>query len=257
MAISAAFTVEGTTVPQASGDAVEVDFGDTVNLALLSTSGITSVQWSVFGTSSNLSSSPTLTLSGTPVGASASFVADSDQGDGNGVSYGLCCVVSDGKNTATSYGAVGVPAVYGEVPPISGEGLARSATQGWTKYFSDAAMGFPHTAAQFASTDATAATAATVAIPTGKIVKIVSVWSAVETSGGTDRLMRESVAYFQNDSGTVTQNSTTIDTINSKNDATWDADYLISGTNVLIRYQGDATNPCDWRVFVFATEWGN
>ena len=257
MTLSAAFSIEGTPVPQSTGAAVEVAYGATVNLALLSTTGVNSVEWDFVGLSSNLSADPTITPAGAPSGATASFTAASDQEDFNGVGYAISCTVSDGKNTATSYGVVGVPAAYGEVPPIANERLARHATQGWLAYVSDMALGFPHTVGKFSTTDATAATAATVAIPTGKIVEITAQWSAVETSGGTDRLMRRATAFFQNDSGTVTQKGSDVDTINDEDDATWAATFSISGTNVLVRYQGDAANPCDWRVIVWDSYPGN
>lgn len=257
MSISAAFSISGTPVPQSSGDAVEVAFGATVNLALLSSTGVRTVEWEIFGLSSNLSSAPTITEAGSPSGITASFTADSDQEDMNGVGYAISCTVSDGKNTVTAYGAVGVPAAYGKVPPIGGERLARHATQGWLAYQSDMALGFPHTVGKFTTTDATAATAATIAIPTGKIVRIAAMWSAVETSGGTDRLMREAIAFFQNDSGVVTQKGTDTSIFNDEDDASWAATFSISSTNVLVRYQGDASNPCDWRIIAWATELGN
>lgn len=252
MTLSAAFTIAGTAVP---GE-VEVAFGASVALALTSTTGVLSVEWAIIGLSANLSSTPTITYAGSPSGATATFPAAADQGDGQGVGYAVRCTVSDGKNTSTSYGVVGVPAAYGRVPPTANERLARHATQGWLGFFSDMAAGFPHTAGQFATTDATPATAATVAIPTGKLVRIEASWSGVDAVTG-DRLMRETVAHFQNDAGTVTQKGSDSDTINDEDDATWVASLTISTTNVLVGYQGDATNAVDWRVAVKASAPGN
>lgn len=252
MTISAAFTIDGTAVP---GE-VETTFGSSVALALTSTTGVLSVEWAIIGLSANLTTAPTVTYAGTPSGATASFTADADQGDGQGVGYAIRCTVSDGKNTATSYGVVGVPASYGRVPPIANERLARDATQGWLGLFADMASGFPHTAGQFTTTSAVTATAATVAIPTGQIVKIMASWSGVDAVTG-DRLMRESTAYFQNDAGTVTQKGSTVDTINHEDDISWYTAFVISGTDVTVRYQGDATNSVDWRITAWTFTPGN
>jgi len=129
MAISALFSIEGTATPAA----VEISYDDTVNLALLSTTGVKSVSWEIIGVSSNLTlaSAPSITLSGSPPGITASFVADSDLGDGRGIGYCVQCTVSDGKNTATSTGIVGVVNQASFIPPVANERLARHATLGW------------------------------------------------------------------------------------------------------------------------------
>jgi hypothetical protein len=250
MAISASFTAESITCPAA----VEIDYGATVNLALLSSTGVSTVEYEIVGVSSNLvlASAPTIT----PVGTTASFVADSDQEDMNGIGYVVACTASDGKNTVTQYGLVGVPGAHGKIPPCSNERKARHATLGWTSFLSDMALGFPHTVGKFTTTDATAATAATIAIPTGKIVRISAQWSAVDGTSG-DRLMREATAFFQNDAGTVTQKGSDTDVINDEDDASWAATFSISGTDVLVRYQGDASNSCDWRIIAWARYPGN
>lgn len=252
MTLSAAFTIAGTAVP---GE-VAVAFGASVALAITSTSDVLSVEWAIVGLSANLTTAPTITDAGTPSGATASFTADADQGDGQGVGYAIRCTVSDGKNTATSYGVVGVPASYGRVPPVANERLARHATHGWLDLFSDMAAGFPHTSGQFTTTGAVTATAATVAIPTGKMVKVMASWSGVDAVTG-DRLIRESTAYFQNAAGTVTQKGSTVDTINHEDDASWYTAFGISSSNVLVQYQGDATNSVDWRITAWTFSPGN
>lgn len=254
---SAAFTIDGTAVPTSAGTAVQTDFATSVSLAVVSTTGAKSIEWSILGTSAPTVATPTITRTGTPLGATATFATGADPGDGSGLGYGVRCKVTDGGGTVTyAYGVVGVPAAYDEVPQVVGEELWRHATHGWTPYLNSMALGFPHTTGQFTTTDATAATAATVAIPTGKLIRISSIWSAVDATSG-DRLYREATAFFQNDAGTVTQKGSDVDVLNDEDDASWAATFSISGTNVLVRYQGDATNSVDWRVFVWAMRVGN
>jgi hypothetical protein len=256
MTLSAAFSIEGTPVPQSSGLAVEIAYGDTVNLALLSTTGVSSVSWEIIGMSSNLSTEPSISLGGSPAGVTASFTADSDQNDLAGVGYCIACTVSDGKNTATSYGLVGVPACYGFVPPVANERLARHASQGWIGLLNSMALEFPHTITQVTTTNATEATAATVAIPVGEVVRVKAIWNAWDATGG-DRLIREATAYYERQGGTVSLRGSEVDVINIEDDATWDANLTVSGTDVLVRYKGDATNACTWRVAVWVFALGN
>jgi hypothetical protein len=256
MALNAQFTIEGTTVPQSTGLAVEIDYGETVNLALLSTSGLTSVSWEIFGTSSNLSSSPTITSAGVPSGATASFVAAANQLDTAGISYGVCCTVSDGTSTARSYGVVGVPNRFGLVPPVAGEELARHATQGWTRLINDVCLRLPNEVVHATSTDSSVVKPITIPIPTNKVLKITTQWTGYDATAG-DRLIRESVSFYKNVSGTVSLMSSTHVVVNLEEDATWTPVEVINGSNVDYGYGGDATNPVDWYISVWTDEVGN
>lgn len=57
-------------------------------------------------------------------------------------------------------------------------------------------------------------------------------------------------AFFYNNAGTVTQKGTTTTLDSFEDDASWNFDLNISGTDVQIRVIGDATNAVEWRVLV-------
>lgn len=128
MSLSAAFTIEGTAVPAA----VEVAYGDTVNLALTSTSGVDSVAFSIVGVSKTDLTIPTLTESGSPVGAAASFTMTADPNDVLGRAFLIKCRVTNTQNEYDErYGVVGVPGQAGLVPFCAGEEFARHASYGY------------------------------------------------------------------------------------------------------------------------------
>lgn len=127
MAISAAFTINGTAVPAA----VSVAYGATVTLQLTSATGVDSVVFSVEGVSKSGVSNPTLTPAGVPSGATTTFTMPADPGDGLGRAYLIKCTVSNSYETATAFGVVGAANDAGLVPLTAGEELARNATVGW------------------------------------------------------------------------------------------------------------------------------
>jgi hypothetical protein len=131
---SAAFSIDGTSVPQATGLPVTTTYGATVALAITSVVGAVSVDWSIVGVSAPTVATPTITRAGTPLGATATFTACADPGDGGGVCYGVRCRVTDGAGQVfDSYGLVGVAATVGFIPFVAGEsGTWAHATMGWT-----------------------------------------------------------------------------------------------------------------------------
>jgi hypothetical protein len=255
---SAAFAIDGTAVPKSDGKAVEVEYGDTVNLALASTVGAETIEWSILGTNSPNVSTPSVTRAGTPLGATASFTVGTDSGTGFGICYGVRCKVTDGGGTVTyGYGVVGVPAAYGEPPHVDNEELWRHATHGWLPKQQRMAMGYPHTTWNATTTGSDEATAATVNIRPGTVMRIASVWSGYDATSG-DRLYRESSAVFENAAGVVAQLGSDSDANYTRGDATWSATFSAStGSDVYIKYSGDATNSTTWRGFVYTMRLGN
>ena len=125
--LSAAFTVEGASNPAAHS----VAYGQTIDLALTSLTGIVSVQWSIVGKSHASFSSPTITAAGSPLGATASFVFPADPGDLSGRSLLVEALVSDGRNQAVQRALIGVTGASGVIPVAANEQLERDASVGW------------------------------------------------------------------------------------------------------------------------------
>jgi hypothetical protein len=131
---SAAFSIDGTSVPQVTGLPVTTTYGATVALAITSVVGAVSIDWSIVGVSAPTVATPTITRAGTPLGATATFTVCSDPGTGSGVCYGVRCRVTDGAGQVFDhYGLVGVAATVGFIPFVAGEsGTWAHATMGWT-----------------------------------------------------------------------------------------------------------------------------
>lgn len=149
MAASAAFSVNSSTPT----GAVAVAASSTVNLALLSTSGVDSVAWSIVGNHSSGAVDPTITPAGSPVGATASFPMPA----GAGQAYLVRCVVNGGVDAngdadaaLTKRHIVGVNDAFARVPLATGENLERSATHGWTEHLNDLATNFSGSSAAIA-----------------------------------------------------------------------------------------------------------
>lgn len=259
---SAAFSIDGTTVPRSNGNAIETTHGATVNLALLSTVGADTITWTIAGLSSPDAIAPTITKSGTPLGSTASFVMPAELVDdvGGGLSVGVKCRVQDGNGTRyESFGVVGVPTIGGAVPVVAGEDNHwRHETVGWTTIVNQSLLGFPYGAVSSTSTGSTPTTALTVLIPPGKIAVIDSVWSAYDTVS-EQRLIRQSSMVVKNNiAGTsASQVGSDVDMINVADDLTWSSTFQVSGSSVNIRYAGDASNATTWRIYVWRTLLGN
>jgi hypothetical protein len=123
MTISAAFTIEGAANPAAH----TVAYGATVDLAIVSASGLDSVAFSIIGVSKSDQAIPALTEAGSPIGSTATFTMPADPSDGLGRSFLIQCFVRSGRETAVSYGIVGAVNGNGVLPLAAGEELARGA----------------------------------------------------------------------------------------------------------------------------------
>jgi hypothetical protein len=149
MAASAAYSVNSSTPT----GAVAVAASSTVDLALLSTSGVNTVAWSIVGNHSSGAVNPTITPAGSPSGATASFPMPA----GAGQAYLVKCVVNGGVDAngdadaaLTKQHIIGVNDSFARVPLATGETLERSATHGYTEHINDLATNFSGSAAAIA-----------------------------------------------------------------------------------------------------------
>lgn len=134
---SAAFTVDSNPNPDAHAVAVAT----TVDLALVSTDGVRSVEWSVVGRSHAALSAPTITAAGTPSGVTASFTSPSESNRAIRVRCRINGGFDDAGQTVaayTQYAVIGVVNAGGYVPFVSLEEFDRDGDVGWTEDLNDA-----------------------------------------------------------------------------------------------------------------------
>jgi hypothetical protein len=138
---SADFTVQAQAVPPEYAGS----YDETIDLELVSTSGVRTVTWSIVGVSRAGLASPAITSAGSPSGATASFDIGSTPGDSIGISYLVQCQVNGGRDdegvedsNLTKRAVIGVANSGGIVPVPLGETFERDAEVGWTEVFNDA-----------------------------------------------------------------------------------------------------------------------
>lgn len=134
MATSAAFTTNGSATVQAHS----VAYGATVTFALVSLTGINTIEWSIISTSKSDQAVLVVTPAGTPTGATATVTMPSDPGDGLGRSFIVKCRVTNAADSAVHYAVFGVANSAGIIPLAAGEEAIRNATHGWTDVFNQA-----------------------------------------------------------------------------------------------------------------------
>jgi hypothetical protein len=127
---SAAFTVNGGSSPQTCAA------GSLVTLALTSTTGVGTVTWSIIGSSDSSKVAPTITPTGSPNGATATFTMNTPVGS-VGLTWLVRCVINGGVDSAgqavaayTATAVVGVVNSTGILPFAFGESLERNAVTG-------------------------------------------------------------------------------------------------------------------------------
>jgi hypothetical protein len=128
--LDASFTVDGDPNPGVHVSTTST----TVDLALLSTSGASLIEWSIVAASDPDATLPTITPAGSPSGATASFTMGASSGSGidAGVGYIVKCRVSNTNGeSAEQTTIVGSIGYAGIVPLVPGEELERHATHGW------------------------------------------------------------------------------------------------------------------------------
>lgn len=100
------------------------------------------------------------------------------------------------------------------------------------------------------TTNATVTTLHTVATTTGFSYRITAKVGALRTSGTAGTVGDTAAFYitgvFKNIAGTVTQLGTTVSIDTQKDQPAWDADFVISSTNVLLRVTGAVNNNISW-----------
>ncbi len=147
---SAAFSVNGST----SGPIV-VTPSSTVNLALLSTTGVRTISWSIEGGSDHTIAEPVITPAGSPLGATATLPFTTESVAGLGLSWIVQCVINGGTDDAGQPVAAHTARLLfgklnaGTILPLAfGETLERNATHGVfpdvNKAFKTVAAGAAH-----------------------------------------------------------------------------------------------------------------
>lgn len=108
--------------------------------------------------------------------------------------------------------------------------------------------------AQVSTTDATVTTLATVAVPTDSVLLITANVEARRT-GGSAGTTGDSASYIRtvcakNVGGTVTAPKSQAD-YTFEDQKSWDADIVVTGTNILVKINGATNNNVDWTVTYF------
>ncbi len=132
--LSATFSVEGSTAVQRHS----VAYGQTIDFAIQSLTGIETIEWSIVGTSKSTQAALTITPAGSPSGATASCVMPSDPGDGLGRAFAVKLRVANQQESAVAYRIFGKANSAGIVPLVVGEELWGNATHGYTDIFNQA-----------------------------------------------------------------------------------------------------------------------
>ena len=134
MTISADFTVNGAANPASH----TTSYASAVTLSLASVVGVAQATWTCSGSSHTDLTLPTITLSGVPSGATATFTFPSDPGDGQGRALLVTCQVSDGSNGSqagvnvdTSTAKVSVLNDASKAPVCVNERLETDGTHGY------------------------------------------------------------------------------------------------------------------------------
>lgn len=104
-----------------------------------------------------------------------------------------------------------------------------------------------------ATEDATVTTIDTIHVPKERVYTVKSFITAsrnTTSSGGTagDAAAYEIWGVFRDSDGTLEQVGTTVKAA-SEVDGAWDADFSVSGTNILIRVTGEVSVDIDWRCY--------
>lgn len=237
---SAAFTINSSSVTY-----LAVEPGSTVNLALSSTQGVNSVQWTVEGSHDPAATNPTITPGGSPLGATASFTMPS----GLGQSYRIQCQINGGEDANgqaqelyTRSAVVGVANSNGLLPFASGETYERSVTHGSTKDINTAIGNGMVNAARsiVTTTDATAEVIATIETQSDYQYLVYAVASSREDSSSNSAW--QSIRFlYTNKGGTLAQQGDTyFDDLNYDDIAQGNLSVATSGTNILVRLTGKA-----------------
>lgn len=232
---SAAITVNGTAVPTTG--AVAVLRNTTVTLALVSTSGVSTLEVLVQQSSESGLALPTITYVGTPATGATFPISDR-----HNQSFTLKITVNKGKeDEASSYVLIGVIGETGKVPFVAGEYQHRG-TLGWADALNDVAA--PLYSLRFTSTNDTDTTRLTIPMSNDEQTVFEVTAHARDLATNTDRFAKHWRVYaYRNDTGVVVVGSESTPFPNVAIDASWTCTAVSDGaTNLLIKFKGDATN---------------
>jgi len=248
MTISSTFSIEGTSV---ANGLVTVDPGDTVDLAVLDTTGMASIVWSCIGTHvatvTPASITALITPAGVPSGATASFVMPAGN---TGQAYHLKCHCTDDYgNTSTTYGLVGCINEAGVVPFAAGEQLARHATQGWTDAVNAALRGTPDDEYHATTVDAVATTAITVVLPWDSVSYI----QYVATGHGqtSDSVLHNDGKVVYKRIGGAVPTLVGQSLFDLDEDGAWAVSHAVVGNDVVFSVTGDAAEDVNWDLLTY------
>lgn len=245
MPISSAFTVDGAAL---SG-AMEVEYAASVAVALVDTTGVHQVAWSIVGSSSSGLTDPTFADA---AATSTTYPQVADPGTGHGASFGIKCLVTDSAgNTDATIATVGTKNEASVVPAFSGEETERDSTHGWTAMANKAIADNVDQALSVLTTDATPTTVLSQALADDTIYDCGCRVVTHETAGVTyHSLVRHwTFGYQRVNGGAPTKIVADSDggVPAHIDDATWAAVVDLNGNTMRIRITNDATNNCTSR----------
>lgn len=188
---TAAFSVNGGVSPAV------VTGGSTVNLALLSTSGVGQVEWSILGGSDSTQTKPVITVAGSPPGSTASFTMSSPTGT-LGVSWVVQCQINAGidanRSPVAAYTATALVGVLNSksiIPFAAFESFERNAITGIADDLNQAVASTggagtvaPTFSDSFTATSATANVIRNIGLSDNAVTRIVVVTFARNTTTG-------------------------------------------------------------------------
>ncbi len=242
MAASSSFSIEGTTAPAE----VSVAPAATIDLVILSLTGVSNITWTIDGSSDSTLATPTITPAGAPSGATASFPMTNAEN----VAFRVKAVVNTGTTTEhTTHGIVGVPNELGKIPYTLDEGLAmRSASDGWMVQANSDLRGSPVARANVNTPSSTPVTIYTLQTQsnTGYLVTVT-----VQSRSGTTESWNRVRFLYKNKGGTVTQvGSDDNDLLNSDGEGIIAVGHSVSTTTVPITITGKVSVSVDHEYFV-------
>jgi hypothetical protein len=232
---SAAITVNGTAVPTTG--AVAVLRNTTVTLALVSTSGVSTLEVLAQQSSESGLALPTITYVGTPA-TGATFPMPDRHNQG----YSFKVTVNKGKEDETvSYALIGVVGETGRIPFVAGEYQHRG-TLGWASEL-NAVAAYAYSL-RFTSTNDTDTTRLTIPMSTDDQTVFEVCAHARDLTTNTDRFAKHWRVYaYRNDTGVVVVGSESTPFPNVAIDAAWTCTAIGgAASDLYIKFKGDPTN---------------
>lgn len=243
---SAAFSINGAASP------VAVAAGSTVNLALLSVSGVGNVEWSILGGSDSTKTAPTITSAGSPPGSTASFTMNSPVGS-VGLSWIVQCKINSGKDTNGSpvagYTSSALVYVLGSLtiaPFAAFESFERNATNGiaddLNSALNHASSGVitPTFTDTFTSTSATASVVRNIALSNNSVTRIVVITFARDT-GNNFYKKKSSTEWTRAAGGGATQLGIEDGPVVQDNITVTGASVVANGNGIDLKYGGSGS----------------